>query len=410
MRAVREMLSTPDTPVLPMGDWRARVLVGWLGLLGYVGGVVYVLGGLGTTALICLIGLSGLLLLHPSRLRGGPVVKAGVFMGLLLLWAGISLLWSPVVSPERFGACVGVIVLGAMAIGVAGEIGRPAQRGGILAIFFTVATLPLLAELTTGGVLTAAGLPPDAPQYLVWRNVGHGISGLLILAPVALAYVWGKGRWGLVAAVVLIATLALGGTVTGMSANALGLLVMLAAMVAAWHAPRLSFRVAHYGLVTSIALAPFLGFIAARLTATLDQSLPLSWAQRLHGWAEVASRIPERPFTGQGFDASRVLDVERLVGGQLLDVVPLHPHNGGLQIWYELGAIGALLASVLILRIGDLFMDRVAVERRSYAAATGIVAAFACMNMMTYGIWQEWWLANLFLAALAWRLAFGRAP
>jgi O-antigen ligase len=71
--------------------------------------------------------------------------------------------------------------------------------------------------------------------------------------------------------------------------------------------------------------------------------------------------------------------------------LPLHTHNGPLQIWLELGLVGALLATALVLALGW------------QATSPGSAGAFACaiaIASLSYGVWQGWWLCLLAMLAL----------
>jgi O-antigen ligase len=84
--------------------------------------------------------------------------------------------------------------------------------------------------------------------------------------------------------------------------------------------------------------------------------------------------------------------------------MPLHPHNGVLQIWLELGAVGALLLGALV---GCAFWQAASLASPpARAAASAAVASAVVIGCVSYGIWQTQWLAVLgliaaFLAAAA---------
>jgi hypothetical protein len=69
-----------------------------------------------------------------------------------------------------------------------------------------------------------------------------------------------------------------------------------------------------------------------------------------------------------------------------------------MQVWFETGAVGALLAAALTLA-GGWALSRVLVDRAQAAAAAATLASAGVIANLSYGIWQEWWDAALFLAA-----------
>jgi len=78
--------------------------------------------------------------------------------------------------------------------------------------------------------------------------------------------------------------------------------------------------------------------------------------------------------------------------------LPLHPHNGVLQAWLELGVVGALaVAAILILVVGGI--ERVARRNRAAAPLFALFSTGALIFGSTFGAWQSWWQAALWLVA-----------
>jgi O-antigen ligase len=123
-----------------------------------------------------------------------------------------------------------------------------------------------------------------------------------------------------------------------------------------------------------------------------------SLGHRLYIWDFAGKRIAERPFFGWGLDSSRSMPggSDRIRWNQTR--MPLHPHDAALQVWLELGVPGAVLFAALLgwlwLGLADCRWPRL------YAAAAGgsLTAAIAALSA-SWGIWQEWWLATLAIAA-----------
>lgn len=127
----------------------------------------------------------------------------------------------------------------------------------------------------------------------------------------------------------------------------------------------------------------------------------LSWGLRLQAWAFADRLILDRPLLGWGLDASRMWPKD----------IPLHPHDAALQLWLELGPLGAGLAALfftwLYTRIGALWRT----DRDMGAAACASVTAYLTIGALSFGVWQEWWLALGALAIGACvMVASGRAP
>jgi O-antigen ligase len=88
----------------------------------------------------------------------------------------------------------------------------------------------------------------------------------------------------------------------------------------------------------------------------------------------------------------------------------LHPHNGALQVWLELGLPGAVAAAVFwALTIMRLSRDEPELEM---AGVAGSVLVFLLFSWVNYGQWQGWWLAlGAYVAVVAAMLSHrGESP
>ncbi len=125
-------------------------------------------------------------------------------------------------------------------------------------------------------------------------------------------------------------------------------------------------------------------------------SLSSSAQHRLYIWEFTSKKIAEKPVTGWGFDSSRSIPAGNdpaPVGASLL---PLHPHNAALQVWLELGLPGALLMAALF---GYYFIQRSGgADLSPYLAVRGAMLVTLTGNaMLSYGVWQNWWVASMWL-------------
>ena len=122
---------------------------------------------------------------------------------------------------------------------------------------------------------------------------------------------------------------------------------------------------------------------------------------RLYIWEFAAQRIAEHPIRGWGMNASRDMpEGKKVVEGKAWSgyVMPLHPHNAVLQVWLELGVPGALLFGVFGVLV-FLGIVRPHIPRAHSAAAAGQAVTALTLLSSSYGIWQSWWLATLWLSA-----------
>ena len=110
------------------------------------------------------------------------------------------------------------------------------------------------------------------------------------------------------------------------------------------------------------------------------------------------AHIAKRPMFGYGFDSSRAIPGGKVERFERAPALPLHPHNVILQIWLELGAIGAVIAAAFVTLV-MCGMRVFSADRGAGATANATFAAFATIALLSYGIWQNWWLMTGWLAA-----------
>lgn len=152
-----------------------------------------------------------------------------------------------------------------------------------------------------------------------------------------------------------------------------------------------------------VALAIFAMPLLGRLPVDLDRlvadnpGVKISAFHRAYIWRFAADRVAERPWLGWGIDASRRIPggaEKSPVDGQILG---LHPHNAGIQLWLELGPAGGALGAALV---GFLALG---VCRRpdGFDRAIGgfALAAALAFALLSFGLWQGWWLGLLALTA-----------
>lgn len=177
----------------------------------------------------------------------------------------------------------------------------------------------------------------------------------------------------------------------------------------AFYAPRIAYKFAAIGVTLAILGIPFT-MTALPDARTIGKHLPelaYSVYPRLVIWQYASNLVMEKPLVGHGIRTSRDLsktdtkikflyrDKGKIHSGNT-ENIPLHPHNGLIQIWLELGAGGALLGLILVLCI--LWnISKCCSTKIGKALAFAALASSLCLISVSYGLWQSWWLASLWL-------------
>ncbi|MBC9175475.1 O-antigen ligase family protein [Pseudoroseomonas ludipueritiae] len=348
-----------------------------------------------------------------ARLRQGawPWPRGAAFWSGMALagWGALSALWA--IDPRRSFSegltLIGMVLLAGAAAHAAAQ-DAPEQRwklGGALLIGLGIGLAAALFDHLSGNALRAGvrGLQ-EVPASLAF-GLKPAASVMALLLPL-LAGAPLAPRWRIAALLLGLAILlAIPGDTAKLAAVA-GILVAGAVALAPRRMPRVvAVALAAVLLATPALLAPAIGLIGARV-----ERLPPSGIHRLLIWDFALGKAEEKPLTGWGMESARIIP-----GGEArpdplrlgvadpnllawftqpqLRLLPLHPHNGPLQIRLELGWVGAALAALALLMLG-LAAARCAVP----AAAAGALASGFVTFFASFGVWQNWWLCAAALA------------
>lgn len=394
----------------PPGVLAAEQRTRWLGglavFLMVMTPLVGYLAPLGSATVLTLVGL----LATPGLARSRPPVLPMFALLLLVLWAVVSLVWSPAAPHwgdfkrskdlEDLTILKLVLEVGLYAAAYA-ALGQMSTRSARLASRVMVVGVILLALVTfLDGVSKAAlyqvlrklsGDPVRPDIAVVKVSMGTYTMVLLFWPVVRLLDAWKfPGRNILIALIALM--IVAGAHLTGADAP-------IAAMVlagVAWLGVRLvgkPFVRAMIPIVSAIFIfAPMVILWAVRsgLFAWLHVLAPPSWDHRLNIWAYAANLTVDHALRGWGFDAARTFPG-----------IPLHTHNAALQLWLELGSVGAALAAAFFAWILYRIVGWAGVSRRDAAMAAATLTAFLVIGGVSFGVWQEWWIALGVIAAIA---------
>jgi O-antigen ligase len=376
-----------------LGRWCGWVLAGvalltplmaWLGPLGFA----------------VLVALAGLLCLPALRVREDERLIAILLLGLVA-WAAISSFWSPF-RPDgaeesvalKLGLQIPLYWSAWQAARRVDPVGR--RRASVLFAWGLALLGGLLLVEAFSGAAVYRGLreliQDPIREDLGRKNVAEASFVLALLWPVAAAGGVRAGAPGWLAVPMAAGAALLAQTfLSDAPVLAVGLAILAGAAVWVWP------KAGALGLAALAAAATLLmpWLVAGLRLAGLADGLPESWAQRMGYWIFARARIGEHPWQGWGLDASRTFAPN----------IQLHPHNGPLQLWLELGALGAVGVAMLWI----LVLRRLSGYPRSLTAAGAAASAmvYLLFGAISFGVWQEWWLALGALVAVIYTLAQG---
>jgi exopolysaccharide production protein ExoQ len=335
---------------------------------------------------------------------------------LLTLWAAISALWAIDPREALAGAAkqalstIGGLVMVAATLSL-DQAARRRLAWYLLAGTMVGALLLTTEYLTDRGISALIAKAKHRPMIGLKSPLNRGATILILCAAICLAqFRHDRPRWPLVVSALALLSMFNGDSLSTRLAVIAGLGAGL--MVMAW--PRRGIRMV-MAAVAVLWIAVPLGAANMPTPQYTFQHwtwLPLSSHHRTTIWGFTGRHIAEKPVLGWGMEASRQLpgaDEEMKLWRTFDDgrpsismtesMLPLHPHNGILQVWLELGVPGAGLAAAFLVLVLAGIERLEPADRSGRAIACGTFCAAMAVTVTSYGIWQSWWQAGLWFAA-----------
>jgi O-antigen ligase len=348
-----------------------------------------------------LVGVAGLcaagLLVADRRCRFDGLRWPAALLGALLVWGAMSALWS--IDPERslvMEARLAALFAAALALAAAADrLAAPQHMRRLVLIAAAAGIAVALIDLATAGRLS--GYLTVRPFATSRFNQVSTWLAMLVL-PTAALLALRRRPLALVLPIAMVATVCLLEGTTAKVALALSLPVAALIYLRRGAVARLAAVLAILGILSAPLTLPHLDRVPGVFAAA--DRIKGSFGHRLMIWSFAGDRIAERPFVGWGLDSARAVPggADEIRPGQ--QWLPLHPHNAALQLWLELGAPGAALLALIVAWLWLALAQ--AAWPRIYAAAAGggLTVALAAASS-GWGIWEEWWIATLAMAAFA---------
>ncbi|MGL4241722.1 MAG: peptide ABC transporter permease [Beijerinckiaceae bacterium] len=305
--------------------------------------------------------------LGAERIRRKLLGPAGIAAGFLLLWSAISLLWTPfpAAGAERLFRVAGSAALAIAAIAAL----PPRMRASNL-------YLPAIGVGTAG--LLALGVAFGRPKAVDPLAVERAAVLITLMAWPAVTWLSMKRR--------VVPAMAIAAGVGALALVLQGVAILPALMVGAvlLGGAINNLRGASTAFVAAIAVLILGGPLIALMLSFLAPQ-ESGFGRTMQVWSDIIVADPSRLLTGHGVETALRNRIS-----QLLD--PEAPKSLLFEVWYELGLLGALAATVL-LAFGTLAIARLG--RAIAPFALGCMGFAFALSVIGLGTSQTWWITAL---------------
>ncbi len=337
---------------------------------------------------------AGALLRDAVRALTAP---AGLLTMALLALMAVSILWAHdrAASARMFAGFIVPLVCGGLLL-----LAFPAVADRRRILWW-----PLAVALASGLVLADLWSGLAIRQWLGARAVSFAYNRtlvtLVVLLPALLALLLLRGRpWYLLALLPFPIALASGES----GAAVLGFLVIVAVLPIAWLMPVWTRRIGLVATLLTLAASPFIGTLSRQaLGQGFHQTLASAHSDdRVAIWLSFEAAARRRPILGNGFGST--LDMQKApvaaeIAPERVTLLGVsHPHNAFLQLWVEMGGLGAALAATLFV---SWFMAIGRSPARLQPFLLTWTATVAAIALVSHGAWQAWWIAAIAAGAAA---------
>ena len=367
-------------------------------------------GQLGYAAVIGVAGIASLPMLGVKR---QPILEVGIGL-LLAMWCVASQAWTIDRHPIDFHRYKSIESMTAiklvLEVGVFGAFlflmrelpgkwaGRILATLAVSLLFCAVLmSIDAITDCSIYRALRLSAHAADKPE-IIRRNAARGAYTLALLFWPAVLWMQ-RARWYL-PLIVFVLAFFVSAIAFRVDAPIVAVVLGGVALFAVRRFGRSMVWVLLAGTVIYLALEPTVFDVFGRYLPNLhggDGVAKESWGVRIHLWRMLSQMIGQRPFLGWGIDASRVIQG-----------VPMHPHSASMQLWLELGAVGAGLGVLFWTALWSRIAGLVEAPSGQAEVAAAVAVGYLAIGALSFGAWQEWWIAlGVFAAVVC--MVFGQA-
>jgi O-antigen ligase len=154
-------------------------------------------------------------------------------------------------------------------------------------------------------------------------------------------------------------------------------------------------------IILTIFTAPIFAQSIRHMDGIMDSNLSNALKSRIEIWDFTARRAIEKPLFGWGIKSSPFIPPRGEYSVLYVTEEPirhLHPHNGVLQIWLELGLVGIIIFIAFLAGMWRA-IGRISNDNLMRFAALSLGVGFFYI-LPSFGIWQTWFMSTLSMFAL----------
>jgi O-antigen ligase len=324
-----------------------------------------------------------------ERFRNPLTILCGAF----LCWVVASVIWSPDRSASAImSAKIALGIVATILIAIAAST-LDRQRLAVTLCTALASIVTIITALTDGVLHHAAG----CCLYTVQPELSAAAVFISQFIPICVGWsVLMKRPW------MAAAMFALAGCAVALSnsgASAFAFLAGCLTLAVGFRYPRLAITFPLVIMLFGFATALYLGELRLPSPAYASDILgSFHVPERVEIWAYYADLFWRRPWMGYGIGTEQFLaDRAALTSIPLPPNAHLHPHNVPLQIFVELGVIGATLFVLALISV-TARLGRNASFRTAVAVAPA--AVFATAGLFNFGIWELWRVSGTILASI----------
>lgn len=332
----------------------------------------------------------------------------------LIIWAILGCIWSisPLDSIAGTSRLILIIVLSNIILLKHNMLKiKPGYfKRGVMASFIAAIIIFLIEKYSNGAII---GYLKDIFQpykdhyfYLFWLDRGCAALSIFSWVPIYLAVREGsfKKAFGIYLATILVLLI---------SDSDASLLAAICGGIAFsfsyFYKGKLKKLISIFTIGCIFFMPAFAKLQNPEYLAQHSMQLPFSYVHRLFIWKYAMKQSDDSRFFGKGINTSRAIEVSESemveYKGIKMSPMPVHPHNIVIQVYLELGIIGLILFSAFIWKLLDIFSQISSQDKNYGSAIYGMFMTYLVIGMISFNMWQSWWILILLYGQLTMSLA-----